>query len=106
MFSTSNVLACENPTIKASTEKTTDTTLDNNCNKSCIDKENKHDKDCGESCCNSSCHCPNIVNVFGFHNICELSNMNNFKTLNVTWAYVQHLYKDTYLAIWQPPKIS
>ena len=106
VFSTSNTFACENTSVKASTEKITCSTQNNNCKKSCCDKDKKHDDDCGGACCNTSCHCPNTVNIPVFQNNFELSNTNNFKALNVNWAYVQHIPKEIYLSIWLPPKIS
>lgn len=106
VFSTSNVLACENSTVKASIEEMTCTSQDINCEESCCDKEKKHDNDCGGACCNFSCHCPNTVNIPIFEKNFELLSTDNFNTLDVTWTYVQHVPKEIYFSIWLPPKIS
>ena len=104
---TSTILACMNSTEKGKTEKTSWSKEDRHSEKElCCTNDDKAEDGCSGTCDNSSCHCPNPINIPIYIAESQLSSTDNFTPWQIDWTFVQHFPKAVYLSIWQLPKIS
>lgn len=103
---TTTAYACENSSEKYKTEKESFSKEHHfSKKKSCCDNGERDDDGCGETCDNTSCLSPIVVNIYVSDSNFALSDSNNFKLL-VNWTYLLNKPKTGYFSIWQPPKIS
>ena len=99
--------ACENTTETIKTEEKACAKEEQHSEKrACCAAMEKNEEGCNGACKNTSCHCPNSVNISFSQVDFETSEANPIMLLEKDWSYLQHNPKAVFLSIWQPPKIS